>query len=156
MIESRDRIPRTVFLREWCRAVEGTSIQETSELARILVVEDDRASRMAMEALLRLSGFAVLPASTVAEGMCLLAQKPNCIILDLMLPDGNGAEILAYVRNNRLPMRIVVTTGAIEWQQMLGASPMPPDLVLQKPVDFKEILKWLERHCKSSSPSAGA
>lgn len=136
--------------------MESASIQENSVSSRILIVEDDRASRMAMEALLRLSGFAVLPASSVAEGMGLLAQNPNCIILDLMLPDGNGAEILAHVRNNQLPMRIVVTTGAIEWQKMLNASPTPPDLILQKPVDFKEILRWLERHCSSTSPSAGA
>lgn len=136
--------------------MEGISIEETSELARILVVEDDRASRMAMLALLRMSGFEALPAASVAEGMGLLAQNPNCIILDLMLPDGNGAEILAHIRSNQLPMRIVVTTGAIEWQKMLKASPAPPDLILQKPVDFKEIVRWLERHCRNDSSSAGA
>jgi len=136
--------------------VEGISIEQTSELARILVVEDDRASRMAMLALLRMSGFEALPAASVAEGMGLLAQNPSCIILDLMLPDGNGAEILAYVRDRHLPMRIVVTTGAIEWQKMLNISPTPPDLVLQKPVDFKQMLKWLENHCRDSSSSAEA
>lgn len=136
--------------------MEGISIEETSEFAKILVVEDDRASRMAMLALLRLSGFEALQAATVAEGMGLLAQNPSCIILDLMLPDGNGAEILAYVRDRGLPMRIVVTTGAIEWQKMLKASPMPPDLILQKPVDFKEMLKWLDRHCRNNSSSTGA
>jgi DNA-binding response OmpR family regulator len=136
--------------------VEGISIEETSELARILVVEDDRASRMAMLALLRMSGFEALPAASVAEGMGLLAQNPSCIILDLMLPDGNGAEILAYVRDRRLPMRIVVTTGAIEWRKMLNISPTPPDLVLQKPVDFRQMLRWLQSHCRDSSSSTGA
>lgn len=111
---------------------------------------------MAMLALLRMSGFEALPAASVAEGMGLLAQNPNCIILDLMLPDGNGAEILAYVRDRQLPMRIVVTTGAIEWQKMLKISPIPPDLVLQKPVDFKQMLKWLQSHCRDSSSSTGA
>ena len=106
---------------------------------RILVVEDDRASRSAMIALLQLSGFDALPATTAAEAMEMLGSQPAVVILDLMLPDRNGAVILAHIGEQRLPIRVVVTTGAIEWEKMLRQSPTAPDLVLQKPVDFQEL-----------------
>jgi DNA-binding response OmpR family regulator len=76
--------------------------------------------------------------------MELLAWEPAIVVLDLMLPDRNGAAILAHIGRQRLPVRVVVTTGAIEWEKMLGQSEAAPDLVLQKPVDFKELLAWLE------------
>src|SRR5947209_7081309 len=97
-----------------------------------------------MIALLQLSGFDALPATTAAEAMEMLGSQPAVVILDLMLPDRNGAVILAHIGEQRLPIRVVVTTGAIEWEKMLRQSPTAPDLVLQKPVDFQELLAWLE------------
>ena len=111
------------------------------------MVEDDRSSRTALIALLRLCGFEALPAATVHEAMARLADSPQCLILDLMLPDGNGSEVLAYVRKKRLPIQVVVTTGALQYQEMLGASPEPPDMVLQKPVNYRELVDWLQSHC---------
>ncbi len=132
----------------------AAAANEQSHRPRVLVVEDDRASRGAMMALLHLSGFDTQGAASAAEAMNLLAWQPAVVILDLMLPDRNGAVILAHIGRERLPIRIVVTTGSIEWEKMLRQSPTAPDLVLQKPVDFKELLAWLEANV--SRPGGGS
>ena len=127
--------------------VPVTTDQQAPSRARILVVEDDRSSRSALMALLRLSGFEALPAGTVLEGMQLLEKGPNCLILDLMLPDGNGSQILAYIRQRNLPIRVAVTTGAIDWEKMLQSAGPPPDAVFPKPVDVRRLIDWLQAHC---------
>lgn len=127
--------------------MESARADEGRGKGRILVVEDDRSSRRALVALLRLSGFEALPASTVAEGMEMLQEGPDCLILDLMLPDGNGGRILAHVREKQLPIRVVVTTGAIDSREMLTVSPAPADVVMQKPVDYHVLIEWLQAHC---------
>lgn len=110
---------------------------------RVLVVEDDPASRAALISLLCLTGFDAIAAGTVSEGLKLLQFGPHCVILDLMLPDGNGAVLLAHIRQNQLPISVAITTGAIEWQPLLMASPQPPDVVFSKPVSFNKLFEWL-------------
>ena len=100
-----------------------------------------------MTALLRLSGYEPLPAASVSEGIEMLAWSPSCLILDLMLPDGNGSDVLAHIRQRRLPIRVAVTTGAIDWRSMLQDVGEPPDAVFQKPLNFKELIVWLNEHC---------
>ena len=115
--------------------------------SRILVVEDDRSSRNALSALLRLSGYEVLNAATLTEGQALLADSPDCVILDLMLPDGNGSELLSYVRSHHLPINVIVTTGAIDWATRLSPPNATPDVIFPKPVDYRQLIGWLEDHC---------
>ena len=118
--------------------------------ARVLVVEDDRASRSALMMLLRITGFDPVPAANVAEAMGALAQGPACLILDLMLPDGNGSAVLSHIRRNNLPIRVALATGAIDWQTMIESSPGKPDAVFHKPLDFKKVTAWLDEHCCGS------
>jgi two-component system OmpR family response regulator len=65
-----------------------------------------------MARMLRLQGFAVTEAATVAEAVAALAPRPTWILLDLMLPDGSGVEVLRAVRAAGLPTRVCVVTGS--------------------------------------------
>jgi DNA-binding response OmpR family regulator len=115
--------------------------------ARVLVVEDDRASRAALMSLLRLAGFEPISAKTLAEGFALLEKQPRILLLDLMLPDGNGSELLTHIRDNNLPICVVVTTGAADHTGMLAKSPEAPDAVFPKPLDFDRLTQWLNANC---------
>ena len=109
---------------------------------RILVVEDDPSSRRALTLLLKLKGFDPSVASSLAEAMKLLETGPAWVLLDLMLPDGNGSAVLQHIRQNRLPIRVAITSGSSNWESQLD-SRTRPDAVFNKPLDFNRLLQWL-------------
>ena len=102
----------------------------------LLLVEDDWTSHDALRKLFRRKGWEVLSAMTVAGGLALLEARPDCVILDLMLPDGDGAAILRKVRSDHLPIRVVVTTGLSDPTRLRAVADLKPDAVLQKPIDL--------------------
>jgi DNA-binding response OmpR family regulator len=101
----------------------------------VLLVEDHQASRELLRRILALSGWQVLEAATVAEGLDQLDPPPDCIVLDLELPDGAGETILRKVRMEGLPIRVVVNTGMPDPARLSEVGYMRPDAVLQKPLD---------------------
>src|SRR5918998_1023566 len=78
---------------------------------RLLLVEDDGMACSLMQNILADQGLTVMTARTVAEGLALLESRPDYLILDLNLPDGDGRVVLEGVRRAGLPTRVVVTSG---------------------------------------------
>ena len=109
---------------------------------RTLIVEDDPTSRDALMRILKMLGFETEAVPTVAAGMEALANKPAALILDLMLPDGNGMQILRRIRDQKLPIRVAVLTGA-DRPMIDQASALRPDAMFTKPVDLSKLLTWL-------------
>jgi CheY-like chemotaxis protein len=118
--------------------------QEAGRRPRVLVVEDDPSSRDAKARLLRLRGLDVQPAATLGEAFAALAWGPNCIILDLMLPDGTGTALLAHVRAQRLPARVAVVTATGEPDMLEQVKRLRPELLLRKPINVKDLMAWLD------------
>jgi len=116
---------------------------------KTLVVEDERLARIALTKILESMGQEVLVAATVAEGMEKLACLPERMLLDLMLPDGNGVEILRRVRDANLPIKVAVTTGVSDPAILAVVWSLQPDAVFPKPIHLPDIARWLgqpERH----------
>jgi len=68
-------------------------------MPRILLVEDDRFLRRAAEAALRRHGFTVLTAADGEEGLRLAqAEKPDLVLLDLIMPGLQGFEVLKVLK----------------------------------------------------------
>jgi two-component system KDP operon response regulator KdpE len=102
---------------------------------RMLLVEDDLATRTRLRRIFALCGWEVVEAATVAEGLARLATPPDCLLLDLELPDGDGESILRRVRTDGLPVRVVVNTGTDDPDRLGAVSAMGPDALLKKPLD---------------------
>jgi diguanylate cyclase (GGDEF)-like protein/PAS domain S-box-containing protein len=65
----------------------------------VLVVDDELSARLIMRATLEESGFDVIEAASVAEALQQFhEQQPDLIILDVILPDGNGIQLCAQLR----------------------------------------------------------
>jgi DNA-binding response OmpR family regulator len=111
-----------------------------------LIVEDDPITREWLENFLRLHGYDSASVGTLAgaherlDGCC-------CVILDLMLPDGNGVEILRRIRHDNLPIKVAVLTGTRDYSALGTTIMLKPDAMLFKPVDANELLSWLNAGC---------
>ena len=111
---------------------------------RVLVIDDDPGLRNGMAVLIKASGAEVLLAETVAEALERLASQPTHIVLDLNLPDGHGTAALRRVREEHLPIRVVVISGSSDPTLLAEAASLPPDALLKKPPDWDELLRYLD------------
>ncbi|HEX8202924.1 MAG TPA: response regulator [Isosphaeraceae bacterium] len=107
---------------------------------RLLLVEDDGMACSLMQDILAPQGLSVMTARTVAEGLALLESRPDYLILDLSLPDGDGRDVLERVRQAGRPIRVVVTSG---WDEPHGLDDLRPDAVLVKPFSVAGLLNGL-------------
>jgi DNA-binding NarL/FixJ family response regulator len=104
---------------------------------RMLIVEDHQETRTLLRRILALTltGWDVVEATTVEEGLAQLSPPPDCVLLDLELPDRPGEDILRKVRQDHLQTRVVVNTGMNDAARLGAVSDLGPDAVLQKPLD---------------------
>lgn len=109
----------------------------------VLLVEDDRATYSALRLLLAHNGWQVRVATTLAEARELLALQPQWMILDLMLPDGSGEDLLREIRGGNMPIRVAVTTAARDPAVLQAVMDLRPDALLQKPIEPDELLAHL-------------
>ncbi len=110
----------------------------------MLIVEDDVVSGSALGAILRRRGFEIVHVTTIADGLARLADNPQFVILDLMLPDGDGSIILQTIRHQHLPSRVLVTTAVNDPQRLRDVREMKPELLMQKPIDLTRLLTAME------------
>src|SRR4051794_6968689 len=105
-------------------------------MQRVLIVEDDPASRRVLRSIFIQHGWAVTEAGAVAQGLASLVPPTDCLILDLMLPDGRGETILRKLREDAIPTCVVlVTTGVSDPIRRMEVAKHNPDFLLQKPID---------------------
>ena len=92
----------------------------TNSVPFVLVIDDEEIIREALEALLSAEGYRVITAETAALGRArLLERSYDAVLLDLMLPDGNGLEVLEDIRKHDedLPVVMITAFGTIESAQ---------------------------------------
>jgi two-component system, OmpR family, KDP operon response regulator KdpE len=86
-----------------------------SSTARILLVEDDEATRNAVARNLEGHGFKVTPCGDVAEALRRWdAERPDLILLDLGLPDLDGATVVRHVRRDATTPILILSARADE------------------------------------------
>lgn len=124
-------------------------------MTRLLVVEDQASLRQSLQRGLEGEGYDVLTAKTGSEGYQLAArEQPDALILDLLLPDGNGLETLEKLRNQGFekPILIVTARDAIE-DRIVGLDTGADDYMV-KPFAFGELVARLRALLRRNTKSA--
>ena len=111
----------------------------------VLVVDDDQMNAAALRIILTRRGCEVKVAFTLADALALIDEVPNIVLLDLMLPDGDGAVILSRMRGNGQPGRVVVMTAVTDPERLSATCHLKPDALLQKPFELRDLMRALER-----------
>jgi DNA-binding response OmpR family regulator len=111
----------------------------SADRRRVLFVEDEPALRFSYERFFR-QRYALAFASTGGEALeQLRAAHPDVVVLDMRLPDTDGADLLRQLRAERPDLRVLVTTAYVSMEPRLRVLDLPFDGYLVKPFDLKEL-----------------
>jgi two-component system, OmpR family, KDP operon response regulator KdpE len=119
---------------------------------RVLVVDDEPQILRALQLKLRTAGYTVETAATAGEALMKAAMRPpEAIILDLLLPDGNGTEVCRELRTwSTVP--IVVLSAVGEEQEKIAALDAGADDYVTKPFSGDELLARVRAQLRRSAP----
>ena len=113
-------------------------------MARILVIEDDGATRSIVKETLIAGGHDVLEAADGRAGLRVFgANKVDLVITDMLMPDMDGIEIVRTLRAYRSAVRIIAISGggALDHGDLLGtALRLGADATLSKPFTPRALL----------------
>ena len=111
---------------------------------RILLVEDNEKIMQGNRRMLLRRGYEVAAALTLGEARkALKAQRPDLIVLDIMLPDGSGLDFIGELRRySKVP--ILLLTGLTTPEDIVRGLRLGGDDYLAKPYDFGVLLARVE------------
>jgi two-component system KDP operon response regulator KdpE len=120
---------------------------------RVLVVDDEPQIVRGLKIILRGAGYAVEAADTKAQALAALAARPpDAMVLDLVLPDGQGVDVCKEVRTwSRLP--IVVLSAVGDEREKVRALDAGADDYITKPFGTDELLARLRAVLRRSGDS---
>ena len=105
----------------------------------VLLIEDEEAISEPLVAALTREGFAALVAGTAAEGMELFRNRgPDLVLLDVMLPDGDGRDVLRQIRDTSRTPVVILTARGEEVDRVLGLE-LGADDYVTKPFSAAEL-----------------
>ncbi|HNP34860.1 MAG TPA: sigma-54 dependent transcriptional regulator [Woeseiaceae bacterium] len=112
-------------------------------MARILIVDDEADFCRGLVELLELKGHSVVSTNTLSAARSVFGtQKPDVLLLDLMLPDGSGLELLDEVKEHR-PSKVVIITGHSGVKSLIGGMVGDGVTYMTKPVETRELLQLI-------------
>jgi len=120
----------------------GSSDRDTGNLPRksVLLLDDDPSVRRDLGELFRLAGFAVTAFATAKEFLRYRRPDgPACLVLDVMLPDGNGLDLQRHLAKTDPNLPVVLITGHLDdalRERALGSGAFA---LLAKPLDWTSL-----------------
>jgi DNA-binding response OmpR family regulator len=117
------------------------------EAKKIIIVEDEPDTAEMFAEMMRLSGYHVIKLFGSSTAMSIIRQeKPDAVLLDIMMPDVSGLEVLRNIRSDKdlvnIPVVVVSAKGLLSDIRVgmdAGAT-----VYLTKPVAFLELRKAVE------------
>ncbi len=114
-------------------------MEQQGKTQRILVIEDEESIRELVKLNLQLAGFEVLEAADGLEGFNKVVQeKPDLVLLDLMLPKMDGYELLPKITQRQIP--VIVLTALNGLKDKIKGFQLGTDDYITKPFESMELL----------------
>ncbi|MBI0433263.1 response regulator transcription factor CtrA [Roseomonas sp. KE0001] len=112
---------------------------------RVLLVEDDMTTARGISMMLKASSMITDTAATGEEALELASLYDyDIIILDIMLPDMEGYEVVRRLRGNRVETPVLILSGLSRPQAKVKAFGMGADDFITKPFDQQELMARLQ------------
>ncbi|PJR04600.1 sigma-54-dependent transcriptional regulator [Avrilella dinanensis] len=118
----------------------------------ILVIDDDVSFCMLLNTFLTRKGFAVSTAYSIEEAKQLFDQtKFQLILTDVRLPDGDGVEILKYVKEENPMIQVILMTGYTDIKTAVNAMKLGAFDYVAKPINSDQILDTIQQALSKST-----
>lgn len=122
---------------------------------RVLFVEDEDSISEPFSELLRAEGFEPVVARTAADALALAEQiQPDVVLLDVMLPDGDGRDICRELRRRSDVPILMLTARADVTDRVLGLELGADDYVV-KPFSAVEVISRIRALLRRARATAG-
>jgi adenylate cyclase len=129
---------------------------------KILLVEDDADTQVALAMLFEFEGFEVITAADGEEAyLRAVAESPDLIVTDINMPKVNGLDLIRLVRSDgRIEGIPIVAMSAVEKQYLNRAMELGAIAVAQKPIEFDQFISLIAglvsaRHLRNRSHTQG-
>jgi DNA-binding response OmpR family regulator len=134
---------------------QGMHGMETTH-AKVLVVDDDRSIRHVLTRYLTLEHYDVVPAGNAEEALAAMqTEQPDLVLLDVMLGDDDGLDLLEQVRASSQVPVILLTGKAEESDRVMGLKLGADDYVV-KPFSPAEVEARIASVLRRTRPAAEA
>src|SRR5437773_2938492 len=121
-----------------------TSTHETTQPSTVLVVDDERGPRLALQLILQRE-FRVLTAQSGEEALEILkSESVDAITLDLKMPGLAGQNTLSLIRGVDPDLPVIIITGYGSYESAVKALKLRAFDYIAKPFDSKKILNVIE------------
>jgi two-component system, OmpR family, phosphate regulon response regulator PhoB len=114
----------------------------TASQKSVMIIEDEPDAAELFAEMMRLNGHRVLKTYSSTPAMTLLAQeKPDVIILDIMMPDVSGMEVLRYLRTqpDLASIPVVVVSAKAAPADITAGLEAGASIYLTKPVSYSDL-----------------
>lgn len=118
-------------------------------MSRVLLAEDDTFLRKISKAKLEKEGYTVIPAEDGQQAVDKLKEKPDIILLDVIMPFKNGFEVLALIRKDKtldkVPVIMLTTLSQetdVDKAKEMGAN----DYINKSNASVQEILDIVQKY----------
>ncbi|PYU88912.1 MAG: DNA-binding response regulator [Acidobacteria bacterium] len=123
-------------------------------MQRILIVEDEREMVRGLRDILEFEGYEVITAESGREGLqAVTKREPDCIILDLMLPDINGYQVCEEIRRQKRDTPIIMLTAKAQDYDKIRGLEVGADDYMTKPFSVGEFLARVKAILRRTSRS---
>jgi two-component system OmpR family response regulator len=110
--------------------------------ARLLVVDDEATILELLSGSLRFAGFEVTTAATGAEALrAAAASRPDLMLLDVMMPDGDGFEVVRRMRSSGPDVPVIFLTARDGVRERVAGLALGGDDYVTKPFSLDEVLE---------------
>ena len=115
---------------------------------RILIVDDEESFRQHLARLFLRKGYRVHDVPTAKEALKLVESEPfDVVLLDIVLPDRDGVEVLREIRERYPDLQVIMMTGNATVQNAIASMKLGAYDYLVKPFDLEELSILIERAC---------
>jgi DNA-binding response OmpR family regulator len=119
---------------------------------RVLIVEDEPAIAESLDYALRREGFETQTAATFAKAQA-VRDWPTLIVLDLMLPDGNGGDLLRLLRAESRLTPVIVLSSRESESDRISALEGGADDYVTKPFSPREVVARVRAVLRRMTPA---